>query len=157
MYRRGGNLPPATWQIQPVPVNGITQYTEQCSGDDSSPLQPRRGAGTVGCYRYERPTSGLTANRGRLPPLQWGVPPDTRNKSFPVGEAFVPGFGVMVGNRGVFCAKKGHPLVLGGCPGSFRELVVLLPYRQRFFRKSCLRQTTDMLLYNRCVYLRLHR
>ena len=41
------NLPPATWQIQPVPVNGKTPYTEQCSGDDSSPLQPRRGAGPV--------------------------------------------------------------------------------------------------------------
>ena len=23
-YRRGGNLPPATWQLQPVGVNGIT-------------------------------------------------------------------------------------------------------------------------------------
>ena len=30
---RGGNLPPATLQIQPVRLNGTTQ----CSGDDSSP------------------------------------------------------------------------------------------------------------------------
>ena len=31
--RRGGNLPPATFQIQPVWLNGTTP----CSGDDSSP------------------------------------------------------------------------------------------------------------------------
>ena len=68
---RGGNLPPATWQKQPVRVNGTTPYTVQCSGVDPTPLQPRRGAGTVGCYGYKRPTSGLTANGGRLPPLQW--------------------------------------------------------------------------------------
>ena len=28
-YRRGGNLPPATWQIQPVRVKGTTQNTVQ--------------------------------------------------------------------------------------------------------------------------------
>ena len=63
----------AGWrQIAAATVGGTIQYTEQCSGVDPTPLQPRRGAGTVGCYGYERPTSGLTANGGRLPPLQWG-------------------------------------------------------------------------------------
>ena len=37
------NLPPATSRIQPVRLNGMTQYTEQCSGDDSSPSSPGEG------------------------------------------------------------------------------------------------------------------
>ena len=41
--RRGGNLPPATWRIQLVPVNGKTQYTERCSGVDPTPSSPARG------------------------------------------------------------------------------------------------------------------
>ena len=36
-------LPPATWQLQPARLNGTTQYTEQCSGDNSSPSSPARG------------------------------------------------------------------------------------------------------------------
>ena len=32
-------LPPATYRLQPVRLNGTTRYTEQCSGDDSSPRQ----------------------------------------------------------------------------------------------------------------------
>ena len=38
-----GNLPPATFRIQPVRVNGITPYTEQCSGVDPTPSSPARG------------------------------------------------------------------------------------------------------------------
>ena len=73
--RRGGNLPPATWQIQPVRVNGTTPYTEQCSGDDSSPSSPGEGLApwdamdtnvqrvalrpmAAGCRRYTRYVSG---------------------------------------------------------------------------------------------------
>ena len=32
-----------TWHIQPVPVNGVTQYTEQCSGVDPTPSSPGEG------------------------------------------------------------------------------------------------------------------
>ena len=41
--RRGGNLPPATYRIQPVGLNGATLYTEQCSGVDPTPSSPGEG------------------------------------------------------------------------------------------------------------------
>ena len=42
-YRRGGNLPPATYRLQPVRLNETTRYTEQCSGVDPTPSSPARG------------------------------------------------------------------------------------------------------------------
>ena len=53
-------------------LNGITRYTEQCSGDDSSPLQPRRGAGNVAnatCAgeRNHPPTCHSERSRGIFP------------------------------------------------------------------------------------------
>ena len=86
MYCRGGNLPPATYRIQPVRVNGTTSYTEQCSGDDSSPLQPRRGAG---------PVSNITRLVERYHPIQrqtflrWTIQIQMYHGSGPAGRVVV--------------------------------------------------------------------
>ena len=75
--------------------------------------------------------------------------------SFPGGEAFVPGFGAVWGDCGVFCAKKGHPLVVGGCPGDYIKVSVLPDHPEPARDDYALLQNSYMLLYNRCVYLRL--
>ena len=49
--RTSNEWPYGQWrQIAAATVGGTIQYTEQCSGVDPTPLQPRRGAGPVGCY-----------------------------------------------------------------------------------------------------------
>ena len=64
---RGGNLPPATFRIQPVWLNGTTQ----CSGDDSSPCN---AANTPG-----RRMNGIALRRarrgGNLPPATFRIQP----------------------------------------------------------------------------------
>ena len=42
-YVGAATLPPATYRIQLVRLNGTTPYTEQCSGVDPTPSSPARG------------------------------------------------------------------------------------------------------------------
>ena len=80
-------------RIQPVGVNGITQYTEQCSGGNLPPSSPGEGLAPyqiqpvwlngITQYTNERfcvcrykckctTAPALRPVGGRLPPLQWG-------------------------------------------------------------------------------------
>ena len=87
-----------------MPVNGKTPYTEQCSGDDSSPLQPRRGAG---------PVSNITRLVERYHPIQrqtflrWTIQIQMYHGSGPAGRVVV----LRAANQNSLIAGGNHTII----------------------------------------------